>query len=85
VVGLSVTALAGSQWRLAPQFRDLTSAEAGFTTPLGGFSAGWALEGGEVGVWWLVPGRTTGTTVTPGGPVGIVVVDGRWRALPSAE
>ena len=66
VVGLLLTAPAGSQWNLSPQFGDLTSAEGGFTTPLGIFSAGWELAGNKGTLWYNAPVGTVGTVVIPG-------------------
>lgn len=66
VVGLSIVEPAGRRWSLAPQFGDLISAEGGFTTPLGTFSAGWKLDGDKYNLWYSVPKGTTGTIVTPG-------------------
>jgi hypothetical protein len=66
VVGLSLTAPAGSRWNLSPQFGDLSSAEGGFTTPLGKFSAGWELSGNEGTLWYNVPSGTTGMIFVSG-------------------
>lgn len=80
IVGLSLTAPAGSQWKLAPQFGNLTSAEGGFTTPLGTFSAGWEwIEEGKYTLWYRVPTGTTGTIVTPGNQSNIMM-DGNVKA-----
>lgn len=79
VVGLSLTAPAGSQWTLAPQFGDLTSAEGGFTTPLGTFSAGWELAGNG-SLWYVAPEGTVGTIVTPGSQTA-VELDGVTRSV----
>ena len=84
VVGLSLTAPAGSKWQLAPQFGDLSSAEGGFTTPLGIFSSGWNLTGSEYSLWYMVPTGTTGSIITPGSQAS-VVMDGSTRALGIAE
>ncbi len=65
IVGLTVTGPGGSEWQLAPQFGDLTYAEAGFTTPLGQFSAVWRLDDGGYVIGWDVPGETTGILVLP--------------------
>jgi hypothetical protein len=65
VVGLSPTAPGGSEWTLAPQFGDLTSAEGGFTTPLGKFSASWKLQPGGYVLEYDVPAGSTGTLVLP--------------------
>jgi hypothetical protein len=37
IVGITIVQPGGSEWKLAPQFGDLRFAEAGFTTPWGGF------------------------------------------------
>ncbi|KAL7895420.1 glycoside hydrolase family 78 protein [Trichoderma sp. SZMC 28014] len=80
IVGLSLTAPAGSQWELAPQFGNLTSAEGGFTTPLGTFSAGWEwIEEGKYTLWYQAPTGTTGTIVTPGTQSNIIM-DGNAKA-----
>lgn len=79
IIGLSLTAPAGSQWKLAPQFGNLTSAEGGFTTPLGKFSAGWEWTGEGYTLWYSAPTGTTGTIVTPGSQSNIAI-DGTGRA-----
>lgn len=57
IVGLRLTGPGGHTWVVEPQFGDLTHAEAGFTTPLGKFSAKWTLiDGGYVIVWSGPPG-----------------------------
>jgi hypothetical protein len=78
VVGLTVTAPGGSSWQLAPQFGDLSHAEAGFTTPLGRFSASWNLTQSGYTLGWGAPSGTNGTIVLPGmdGQVPNVTVDG---------
>lgn len=68
VVGLELTAPAGSKWHLSPQFGDLTSAEGGFLTPLGTFSSGWTLSGRDYAIWYNAPDGTEGTIVIPGSP-----------------
>ena len=66
VVGLEPTGFGGSSWSLSPQFGDLTSAEAGFTTPTGQFSAGWSLaDDKSYSVWVNTPDGTSGTAVLP--------------------
>ncbi|EKD13631.1 uncharacterized protein L3040_005119 [Drepanopeziza brunnea f. sp. 'multigermtubi'] len=94
ILGLTVTAPGGSQWSLAPQFGDLTLAEGGFTTPLGRFSAKWALVPGGYTVAWGAPPGTKGNLVLPGSnsnsnvisrrPRGISV-DGKMRAVQAHE
>ena len=65
VVGISLTAPAGSKWNLSPQFGDLTSAEGGLTTPLGGFSSGWQLTDAGYNLWYKSPSGTEGTIIVP--------------------
>jgi len=67
VLGLSITAPAGTSWSLAPQFGDLTSVEGGFTTPLGTFQAGWTVFGGNGSyvLSYVVPEGTNGTVLLP--------------------
>ena len=79
VLGLAVAGPAGSEWRLEPQFADLTSCRGGFTTPLGRFSAHWELRGDGQGyaVLYDTPRRTSGRLLLPAGPeVARVLVDG---------
>ena len=90
VVGLTLTQPGGSQWQLAPQFGDLTHAEAGFTTPLGKFSASWALIQGGYTLSWSAPAETVGVLILPGranaaGRAPSLVVDGKSRALASGQ
>lgn len=82
VLGLEVTGRLGSEWRLAPQFGDLTSVEGGFTTGLGKFQASWkVVHGGDMySLRWTVPEETQGSVVLPALPTGkeaVVEVDGR--------
>ncbi|OTB09608.1 glycoside hydrolase family 78 protein [Hypoxylon sp. CI-4A] len=66
VAGLSVTGLAGSTWRIAPQFGDLTHAEGGYTTSLGKYSVSWTVSsGGGYTLDYSVPQGTTGVLVLP--------------------
>jgi hypothetical protein len=65
VVGLRPTASGGSEWTLEPQFGDLTSAQGGFTTPSGKFSASWKLQPGGYILEYDVPVDSTGTLVLP--------------------
>ncbi|EEA27532.1 hypothetical protein TMatcc_004166 [Talaromyces marneffei ATCC 18224] len=68
VLGLSLTGRAGSTWRLAPQFGDLTSVEGGFTSSLGRFQAAWSRESTKSSSYELsfkVPTGTQGTVVIP--------------------
>ncbi|PNS15493.1 hypothetical protein CAC42_752 [Sphaceloma murrayae] len=67
VLGLRVTGRRGSTWALRPGFGDLESAEGGFTTGLGGFSAGWSRDGDGEGyeIWWKTPVGTKGLLRLP--------------------
>ncbi|ORY61294.1 Six-hairpin glycosidase-like protein [Pseudomassariella vexata] len=66
ILGLSITGRAGKTWRLAPQPGDLTSAEGGFTTKLGEFSARWSLDAnGSFKLDYQTPEGTTGDVVLP--------------------
>lgn len=65
MLGLSVTGIAGKQWKLSPQFGDLSSAEGGFTTVLGKYQAGWQLEEGGYKLSYNVPESTYGQLVLP--------------------
>jgi len=91
IVGLTLTAPGGSEWQFAPQFGDLTHAEAGFTTPLGKFSASWTLVKSGYEVAWVTPAGTVGKLILPGVSasrkrrIPNVVVDGKWKALNGAE
>lgn len=67
MVGLRVTQPAGKQWQLKPaSFNELSSAEAGFTTTLGKFSAKFSVEGESVAVEWDTPEGTEGLLDLPG-------------------
>lgn len=62
-VGLQVTKTAGEIWSFSPangSFELLTSAEAGFTTKLGKFSAKWNVNSQNVSVEWDTPVGTKG-------------------------
>ncbi|KAH8657961.1 Six-hairpin glycosidase-like protein [Xylariales sp. PMI_506] len=67
VLGYVVTAVAGSEWSLMPQFGDLTHAEGGFSTTLGKFQASWTLsEGGQsYQVNVSAPAGTAGIVLLP--------------------
>ncbi|EMC96992.1 glycoside hydrolase family 78 protein [Baudoinia panamericana UAMH 10762] len=71
VLGLQVTGRAGSTWRFAPQFGDLTSVQGGFTTILGKFQASWNVTGGGYVVELSVPQGTTGEVVLPPMPTSV--------------
>lgn len=65
IVGLSVTGPAGSTWSLKPQFGDLKTAEAGFTTRLGKFQGKWKKEEGGYWVDLATPKDTAGALALP--------------------
>jgi hypothetical protein len=68
VLGLSITGRAGSTWALAPQVGDLDSAQGGFTTALGRFSANWTREAdGSFQLNYNTPNGTTGSVTVPVG------------------
>ncbi|CRG92867.1 Immunoglobulin A1 protease autotransporter [Talaromyces islandicus] len=64
VVGLRPTAPGGAQWALEPQFGDLKWAE-GFTTPLGKYSARWALNTSSYTLEYDVPANSHGILMLP--------------------
>lgn len=72
ILGLEITGRLGSEWRLAPQFGDLTEVEGGFTTGLGKFQASWKVvhDGDEYTLRWNVPEGTQGDIVLPCLPTG---------------
>ncbi|KAK3676403.1 hypothetical protein LTR78_003679 [Recurvomyces mirabilis] len=72
ILGLEVTGPAGSEWRFAPQFGDLTSVQGGFMTKLGVFQALWNVTDGGRGyeASWKVPEGTTGSVTLPSLPAG---------------
>lgn len=67
VVGLRPTAPGGAQWTLEPQFGDLARAEGGFTSPLGKFSAKWALNKTGYMLEYDVPTTSQGLLMLPSG------------------
>ncbi|KAL4946308.1 hypothetical protein BDV06DRAFT_218438 [Aspergillus oleicola] len=76
-VGLKITKPRGKEWSLRPgtfRFDRLNEAEAGFSTGLGRFRAGFVVEGksGRVKVTWDMPVGTMGWVQLPGEK------DGRW-------
>lgn len=81
IVGLSITSLAGSTWRIAPQFGDLTHAEGGFTTSLGKYSVSWTKNDDDTFTLdYDVPQGTSGVLVLPASSKGQkyrVTVDGQ--------
>jgi hypothetical protein len=79
VLGLQLTSPGGGAWILAPQFGDLRSVEGGYTTPLGKFSAKWALDGTKgYNLEYDIPRDTTGILVLPTSSTGppSVTIDG---------
>ncbi|PWY76311.1 hypothetical protein BO70DRAFT_388634 [Aspergillus heteromorphus CBS 117.55] len=65
IVGLTVTSPLGATWSLAPQFVDLKSAEAGFTTSLGKFQAAWSKGADNYTLDFTVPKGTNGNLTLP--------------------
>lgn len=65
VVGLSVVSPLGLTWKIAPQFGDLESAEAGFVTSLGKFEASWILNSSGYVLTFSVPKGTVGNVTLP--------------------
>ncbi|KAI1141617.1 glycoside hydrolase family 78 protein [Hypoxylon sp. FL0543] len=66
VLGLSISGLAGSTWRIAPQFGDLTHAEGGFTTSLGKYYLSWNVSSdGGYALEYSVPQGTSGVLMLP--------------------
>lgn len=92
VLGLSITAPLGSRWQFAPQFGDLGSAEGGFTTSLGKFSASWE-SAGRLGYLADVstPVGTSGQLILPATPGAKIILDGKivcpkpYRTTPTGE
>ncbi|KAK6987718.1 Six-hairpin glycosidase [Favolaschia claudopus] len=94
VLGLSVTAPQGAEWRLAPSIAGLPAAEGGFETGLGWFGVKWSVSASTTGkittttftVDVDVPGGTKGVFVVPeelrGAAGGVrVMVDGKRMAV----
>ena len=82
ILGLEITGRLGSQWRLAPQFGDLTEVEGGFTTGLGKFQASWKVvhKGDQYTLRWTVPDDTQGYLLLPALPTGneaVIEVNGK--------
>lgn len=80
VLGLQVTSPQGATWSFAPHTSGLSSAEGGFTTPLGWFGAKWTvlLQVGKLQVFTAklsVPKGTKGTVKVP--VLGVVSVNGK--------
>lgn len=86
VVGLRPTSPGGATWSLAPQTGDLESAQGGFTTPLGKFSAAWEESHGGFTLRYDVPAQTTGTVRLPWkNQSEKIFVDGRQRKIRNSE
>ena len=87
IVGLQLTQPGGSSWAIAPQFGDLTSAEAGFTTPLGQFQASWNTTPTGYTLSWNTPSGTTGSLALPVGTSGAinVQIDGQDVQTPTPD
>lgn len=67
VVGLRVAEPGGRRWEVGPaSFGVLGEAQAGFTTGLGRFSAGFTVSGEEAVVEWDTPEGTGGVVRLPG-------------------
>ncbi|OGE57769.1 hypothetical protein PENARI_c001G09197 [Penicillium arizonense] len=65
IVGLTVTSRLGQTWKIAPQFGDLESAEAGFVTSLGKFQASWRKGSSGYTLDFSVPKGTVGQLTLP--------------------
>lgn len=65
VVGLSITSPGGMTWKIAPQFGDLKSAQAGFTTLLGKYRASWKRNSKGYTLRFSAPKGTTGVLILP--------------------
>ncbi|KAF4267549.1 hypothetical protein KXV68_002757 [Aspergillus fumigatus] len=65
IVGLSITSRGGLTWKIEPQFGDLKSAEAGFTTLLGKYKASWKRNPKGYTLQFSVPQGTRGTLTLP--------------------
>ncbi|KAL6239641.1 hypothetical protein BDW75DRAFT_227009 [Aspergillus navahoensis] len=75
MVGLRITKPRGREWSLRPAsfgLDGLEEAQAGFTTGLGGFRAGYRVQGESVAVSWDTPAGTRGWVQLPGEE------EGRW-------
>ncbi|RDW88022.1 alpha-L-rhamnosidase protein [Coleophoma cylindrospora] len=79
VVGITLTSPGGKTWALKPQFGDLDSAQGGFTTPLGMFSASWSLMANNSGLTlsYDMPMESSGlvSVPVPAGSKAIVILD----------
>jgi len=88
VLGLSVTAVQGSEWCLAPNLAGLSGVQGGFETPLGRFDAAWTVTDlGKTRTFSLsvdTPAGTNGLFVLPAELAGAsVIVDGKNAKVPS--
>ncbi|KAH8897136.1 glycoside hydrolase family 78 protein [Thozetella sp. PMI_491] len=71
VVGLRPTAPGCREWVIDPQPGDLKSAQGGFLTPVGSFSAGFDLvNSSEYQIWLNTPAQSTGVVYFPALPDG---------------
>lgn len=80
IAGLQLTTPGGKTWVIEPQFGDLTSAQAGFTTPMGKFSSSWTLTKSGYNVSINTPKTTSGRVLLPfpqGNRPSSVLLDGR--------
>ncbi|KAJ5300430.1 uncharacterized protein N7443_005432 [Penicillium atrosanguineum] len=77
VVGLQPTAPGGANWTLAPQKGDLSSAQGGFTTPLGRFSASWEIQNTGFILQFDTPASTQGLMQLEVSNSAKVLVDGQ--------
>ncbi|KAI0776672.1 Six-hairpin glycosidase [Trametes elegans] len=75
VLGLTVISPQGRTWSVVPHTSGLTSAEGGFTTPLGWYGVKWTLEKHALAINIDVPEGTSGFVRVPS--AGRVVVNGK--------
>jgi hypothetical protein len=62
IAGLQIGSAGGRTWKIEPGLGDLTSVEAGFVAPAGGFEVKATVdEKGDVEVWFVTPEGTTGS------------------------
>ncbi|KAF7321961.1 Six-hairpin glycosidase [Mycena kentingensis (nom. inval.)] len=88
VLGLSVTAVRGSAWQIAPQTAGLPGAQGGFETPLGKYEATWSVTSISTGKRFELsldtPTGTKGFFVLPQEfTAGTVTLDGKRVVVPS--
>ncbi|KAG8625479.1 hypothetical protein KVT40_007230 [Elsinoe batatas] len=67
--GLKVTSGAGKTWDIQPRMGGLQNVDAGFRTPLGGFSAKWHVQKKGIKGHLSTPRGTSGTLTLPKGSV----------------